>query len=154
MYFICSVLKVCVWNFYSFHFVKLLLLLFCAPATIATAVPFFRRKCDRLFLHFSTGKNGFAFFVSSFHLVRWIEYKMCASTWMHYVYPLKISSWISIGSEPAELGRVIVLPFICQSTKKKRALHVSESFDIPPIGVWHLVCLQFVSNCVFALRKK
>lgn len=56
------------------------------------------------FFTFQQKKIWFSFF-SSFHLVRWIEYKMCASTWLHYVYPLKkISSWISIGSEPAKFG--------------------------------------------------
>lgn len=58
-----------------------------------------------LFFYFSTEKKIWFSFFSSFHLVRWIEYKMCASTWLHYVYPLKkISSWISIGSEPAKFG--------------------------------------------------
>lgn len=67
---------------------------------------------------------------------------MCASTWLHYVYPLKkISSWISIGSEPAKFGARDCITIYMPVNQKKAASHVSESFDILPIGVWHLARL-------------
>lgn len=76
--------------FYSFHFVKLF---FCYCVTAYNF--FFHFMCTSnsrsLFsacYRFFFNKKVNPVFFSSFHLVRWFEYKMCASTWLHYVYPL------------------------------------------------------------------
>lgn len=124
---------------YSFHSVKLGYLFsfhrVALPSIAANAVwsPFLLSRCDR-FIYFSflrrfflapflfNNRNGTSFFVSSFHLVRWFDYKLyacvCASTWLHR------------GDVPFD--------FIQNLRKEKRRLRVlnSDQTNEPNCATW------------------